>query len=53
VLKAYAKPGLTRVDLVPSEAVLTACKDFVTYGPFGGGTYCWEGCGSPCKEASS
>jgi hypothetical protein len=27
VLKAYVKPGLTRVDLVPTESVLCVCKD--------------------------
>jgi len=28
--KTYEKPGMTRVDLVPSEAVLSACRDYAT-----------------------
>jgi len=41
--KAYTKPGLTRVDLVPSEAVLTGCKDniFQSAAPDGSPTACW------------
>jgi hypothetical protein len=36
VLKAYSKPGLTRVDLVPNESVLCTCKDAVVASEPGG-----------------
>jgi hypothetical protein len=51
--KAYTKPGMTRVTLVPSEAVLSACRDntLSIHGSLNG---CWYGSGDPfmasCKE---
>jgi len=40
--KTYTKPGLTRVDLAPSEAVLTSCREYSLpfVGPGGTGDAC-------------
>jgi hypothetical protein len=54
--KAYNKPGLTRIDLVPSEAVLSSCRDWTKWvgGPDGTGEPCyWEGGNYSCQEAGS
>jgi hypothetical protein len=41
--KAYTKPGMTRVNLVPSEAVLSGCRDMVFSGIPGGSSGCvWK-----------
>lgn len=37
---AYEPPALTRIRLVPDEAVLASCKNSVTLGPGGFGQKC-------------
>ena len=55
--KAYTKPGLTRVNLVPSEAVLNGCKDSIFSGIPNGASGCiWGSAGSgswSCKTSGS
>jgi hypothetical protein len=42
--RPYSKPQVQRVELVPEEAVLGACKGYNIYGP---GTPGVEHCGLP------
>jgi hypothetical protein len=56
--KAYTKPGMTRVNLVPSEAVLLSCKDMIFSGIPGGANGCiygpeGHGGGYSCKVSGS
>jgi hypothetical protein len=55
--KAYTKPGMTRVNLVPSEAVLNGCRDMIFTGIPGGSSGCVWGSGEPysasCKNTVS
>lgn len=54
MLKVYIKPEVTRVNLVPSEAVLTACRDFNLGGPDPSGGWCWTYQGGwSCKADGS
>jgi hypothetical protein len=51
---AYIKPEVTRVNLVPSEAVLTACRTPQFGGPDPSGGYCYIfPDGWNCKEQGS
>lgn len=38
--RRYEPPTLTRIRLVPDEAVLASCKNSVTLGPSGFGRKC-------------
>jgi hypothetical protein len=53
--KAYTKPELTRVELTPSEAVLTSCRDVALpfIGPGGTGSACAYFWGLDCKAGGS
>jgi hypothetical protein len=55
--KAYTKPGMTRVNLVPSEAVLNGCKDSIFSGIPNGASGCIYGSegegGWSCKTSGS
>ncbi len=42
--KTYKKPSLTKVELRPEEAVLTACKNASGGGGVGGGCGTLRGC---------
>jgi len=52
--KVYIKPEVTRVNLAPSEAVLSSCKDLdVNIGPDSSGDPCVYWIGYSCKESGS
>lgn len=51
--KRYTKPELRKVELVPDQAVLGACKTTaLAPGPVGGAD-CREGTGNQCMTISS
>jgi hypothetical protein len=50
--RAYHSPRLTRVHLVPEEAVLASCKTTVTQGPLGASEKC-TGTPALCSHSGS
>jgi len=50
--RAYAPPRLTRVHLVPDEAVLASCKTTTTQGPLGASLKC-TGTPALCSHSGS
>lgn len=51
--KYYRKPAIKQVDLVPEEAVLTACKLSMSSGKAGPAPNCWKSVGVVCRIAGS
>jgi len=54
MLKTYTKPVVTRVNLIPAEAVLSGCKTYMieSYPGPGDATACCYG-GPQCVEQGS
>lgn len=50
--RAYQTPRLTRVHLVPEEAVLASCKTASTQGPLGASEKC-TGVPALCSHSGS
>ena len=50
--RAYQAPRLTRVHLVPDEAVLASCKTVTTQGPLGASEKC-TGTPALCSHSGS
>ena len=50
--RAYQPPRLTRVQLVPDEAVLASCKTATTQGPLGASEKC-TGIPALCSHSGS
>jgi len=50
--RAYQPPRLTRVHLVPDEAVLASCKTATTQGPLGASAKC-TGIPALCSHSGS
>lgn len=50
--RAYQPPRLTRVQLVPDEAVLASCKTASTQGPLGASAKC-TGTPALCSHSGS
>ena len=50
--RAYRPPRLTRVQLIPDEAVLASCKNAATAGPFGAAKKC-SGPPALCSHSGS
>ncbi|HYV18137.1 MAG TPA: hypothetical protein VFC25_03800 [Verrucomicrobiae bacterium] len=50
--RAYQPPRLTRVHLVPDEAVLASCKTATTQGPLGASAKC-TGTPALCSHSGS
>ena len=50
--RAYQPPRLTRVHLIPDEAVLASCKNASTQGPLGASAKC-TGTPALCSHSGS
>lgn len=50
--RTYQPPRLTRVHLIPDEAVLASCKNAATAGPFGAAKKC-SGPPAICSHSGS
>jgi hypothetical protein len=50
--RAYQPPALTRIHLVPDEAVLASCKNAATVGPLGAPSKC-NGAPALCSHDGS